>query len=71
MTAVKKPEWPLDQLVTFELRDLRTQLEHALAGIPEQTPDRQLLEQRLAEVISEQEARQAPGDAGGWLDPLG
>jgi hypothetical protein len=60
MTAVKKPKWPLNQLVSFELRDLRAELERALADIPERTADRQPLGQRLAEVISEQEARNVP-----------
>jgi hypothetical protein len=62
MTTAKKPKWPLNQLVTFELRDLRGELEHTIAGLPEQSPDRHVLEQRLAEVISEQEARVRAND---------
>jgi len=71
MTTVKKPDWPLNQLVTFELRDLRADLERALAGTHGQLAERQLLEQSLAEVIREQESRDAPADTGQWADQPG
>jgi hypothetical protein len=53
MTTVRIPKWPVGQLATFELRDLRAELERALAGISGRTADGELLQQRLAEVISE------------------
>jgi hypothetical protein len=71
LKTVRMPEWPLNQLVTYELRDLRAELEKTLPGLPEQSADRQLLEQRLAEVISEQGARETPADAGQWADQPG
>jgi len=66
--TVKNPGWPLSQLVTFELRDLRADLEHALAGLPGPSTDRQLLQRRLAEVIREQASRDLPADTGQWPD---
>jgi hypothetical protein len=65
---VKQPKWPIDQLVTFELRDYREDLEHALAELPDhvQSAEREALQQRLTEVISEQELRigaQSPSQA--------
>jgi hypothetical protein len=69
--TVNKPQYPLHQLVTFELRDYRAELEQALARTPEQAADRQLLGQRLTEVIREQESRAAPADTGRWADLSG
>lgn len=57
MVKVKPPRWPVPQLVTFELRDYRQRLEQALAGLPEQSADREVIQQRLAEVIGEQDER--------------
>ncbi len=54
---VKRPEWPVGQLATFELRDYREELEQALDGLPGESAERDQLQQRLAEVISEQESR--------------
>jgi hypothetical protein len=45
-----------------------SRLRRALVGIPEHTADQQLLEKRLAEVITEQEARDAPGYPERWED---
>jgi hypothetical protein len=56
-TIVKKPPWPLDQLVTFELTRYREQLETAMAEIPRTEALHQVYTDRLAEVVSEQEAR--------------
>jgi hypothetical protein len=56
---VRKPEWPVDELVTWELREYRAKLESAVAALPDQSPDRTLYSGRLNEVISEQEARAA------------
>jgi hypothetical protein len=63
MTTVRIPKWPVGQLATFELRDLRAELERALAGISGRTADGELLQQRLAEVISEQESRDMAASA--------
>jgi hypothetical protein len=65
---VKQPKWPIEQLVTFELRDYREDLERALAEFPDhaQPAERETLQQRLTEVISEQELRagaQSPSEA--------
>lgn len=65
---VKPPKWPIEQLVTFELRDYREDLEQALAELPDhvQPAERETLQQRLTEVISEQELRvgaQSPSQA--------
>jgi hypothetical protein len=65
VTKVRRPEWPVDQLVTFELRDYRLALEQALGSTPEtQSAERTELQQRLNEVIAQQtrrrEAEHAP-----------
>jgi hypothetical protein len=54
---VEPPAHPLPALTTWELRDYRRQLEHALAVVPERTPARDLLQGRLAEVLAEQDSR--------------
>lgn len=69
--TVNKPQYPLHQLATFELRDYRAELEHALARTPEQAADRQVLGQRLNEVIREQQSRDASADAGWRADLSG
>lgn len=53
---VKKPDYPLDQLASFELRDYREKLETALTDTL--TPaERQLFDERLTDVIAEQAER--------------
>jgi hypothetical protein len=54
---VRPPGHPLPALTTFELRDYRSELERALAALPEHVPARGLLQGKLAEVIAEQESR--------------
>jgi|HubBroStandDraft_1064217.scaffolds.fasta_scaffold341215_2 hypothetical protein len=54
---VHEPKHPLDQLTTWELRDYRNDLEHALAALPAQTPTRAQLTTRLAAVVAEQDDR--------------
>ena len=44
-------------LTTFELRDYRRDLEHALAALPEHAPVRGLLQDKLAAVLAEQDSR--------------
>jgi len=58
---VRVPRWTLGQHTTFELRDLRTELEHEIerASAQSQYPSRAALQARLADVIAEQEGRQA------------
>lgn len=53
----RPPGWPVSQLASFELRNYRHDLEQALAGDPEDPADRQLMQARLAQVVSEQQAR--------------
>jgi hypothetical protein len=47
----------VDNLVTWELRDYRRDLEAAMAQLPETSARRQVYAGRLAEVVTEQEAR--------------
>jgi hypothetical protein len=54
---VEPPAHPLPQLTTYELRDYRRQLEHALGTVPERTPSRDRLQGRLADVLAEQDSR--------------
>jgi hypothetical protein len=54
---VDPPAHPLPALTTYELRDYRRQLEHALAAIPGHAPARDVLQGRLAEILAEQDSR--------------
>ena len=51
--TVPKPGHPLHALTTFELRGYRRDLENALAATPGHGP----LQDKLAEVLAEQESR--------------
>jgi hypothetical protein len=55
--SVDPPAHPLPALTTYELRDYRRQLEHALTTVPGRTAARELLRGRLAEVVAEQDSR--------------
>jgi hypothetical protein len=55
--AVQPPKHPTHALTTYELRDYRRELEHALKTVPEHAGVRELLQARLTEVLSEQESR--------------
>jgi hypothetical protein len=44
-------------LTTYELRDYRRQLEHALKTLPGHAEVRALLQERLTGVLNEQQAR--------------
>ena len=55
--AVPPPKHPTHALTTYELRDYRRELEHALRTVPEHAAVRELLRARLTEVLSEQESR--------------
>ena len=52
-----QPAHPLPAMATFELNRFRYELEHALRGTPIGAPGRQQLQQRLAEVMAEQQSR--------------
>jgi len=54
---VDPPAHPLPALTTYELRDYRRHLEHALTTLPEGTAVRDLLQGRLAQVLAEQSSR--------------
>lgn len=55
--TVQPPEHPMHELTTYELSRYRRELEHALKGLPEHAPVRQLLQGKLAEVLTEQQSR--------------
>jgi hypothetical protein len=55
--VVHQPKHPTYALTTFELRDYRRELEHTLSVLPEHAAARQLLQEKLAEVLAEQESR--------------
>jgi hypothetical protein len=57
MDTPQSPPHPLPALTTYELRDYRCELEHALRALPGHAAARDLLQQRLAEVLSEQQSR--------------
>ena len=59
---MQPPPHPVPALTTYELRNYRRELEHALKTLPEQAAVRALLRQRLDEVLAEQDSRakQAP-----------
>jgi hypothetical protein len=48
---------PLSALTTYELRDYRRQLEHAIKGIAPDAPVQADLRRKLDEVLAEQDAR--------------
>jgi hypothetical protein len=55
--AIEQPPHPMHSLTTYELKNYRRELEHALKTIPEHAQVRELLQQRLAEVLTEQDSR--------------
>jgi hypothetical protein len=55
--TVPQPGHPIPALTTFELRNYRRDLEHALTTVPEHTPVCGLLQDKLTEVLAEQESR--------------
>ena len=54
---IPQPGHPVHALTTFELRNYRRELEHALAAVPGHAPVRGLLQDKLTEVLAEQESR--------------
>jgi hypothetical protein len=55
--AVDQPKHPIHALTTYELKDLRRDLERAIAGIAPDAPVQADLKRRLGEVLAEQEQR--------------
>jgi hypothetical protein len=47
----------MHSLTTYELKNYWRELEHALKTIPEHAQVRELLQQRLVEVLAEQDSR--------------
>ena len=55
--TIDLPKHPMYALTTYELRDYRRQLEHALKTLPGHAEVRALLQERLIGVLNEQQAR--------------
>ena len=55
--AIQPPPHPMHALTTYELKKYRRELEHSLNTIPEHAQVRELLQERLAEVLAEQDSR--------------
>ncbi len=54
---MQPPPHPTSQLTTYELRDYRRELEHALKTLPDHATVRAQLKAKLDEVLDEQESR--------------
>ena len=63
--SIQQPPHPTHALTTYELRNYRRELEHSLKTLPEQAEVRSLLQQRLAEVLAEQDSRNRLHQANG------
>ena len=44
-------------MTTYELKNYRRELEHSLRALPEHVAVRVILQQRLAEILAEQDSR--------------
>lgn len=62
---IDPPRHPLPALTTYELSRYRRELDHALKALPVRAPVRALLQQRLAEVMAEQDSRARLTASGG------
>jgi hypothetical protein len=62
--AVAEPRYPVHQLTTSEITRYRRELQHALKTLPEHATVRELLRQRLAEVLAEQDEREKIANSG-------
>jgi hypothetical protein len=65
LTTVEQPPHPVHALTTYELRNYRRVLEHSLRALPEHVAVRVILQQRLAEVLAEQDSRSRLHEANG------
>jgi hypothetical protein len=54
---VAKPKHPLHALTTYELRDRRRELEHAIKGVAPDAPVQAMLRAQLDAVLAEQDER--------------
>ena len=63
--TVEQPPHPVHALMTYELRNYRRELEHSLRALPEHVAVRVLLQQRLTEVLAEQNSRDQLHEANG------
>jgi hypothetical protein len=63
--TVEQPQHPMHALTTYELKNYRRELEHSLRALPEHVAVRVLLQQRLAEVLAEQDSRSRLHEANG------
>ena len=55
--AILQPPHPMHALTTSELKNYRRELEHSLKTISEHAQVRDLLQERLTEVLAEQDSR--------------
>jgi hypothetical protein len=55
--GIQQPPHPMHALTTYELKNYRRELEHSLKTLPEHAQVRELLQQRLTEVLAEQDSR--------------
>ncbi|HEX2742898.1 MAG TPA: hypothetical protein VHN16_00660 [Streptosporangiaceae bacterium] len=69
--AIQPPPHPMRALTTYELKKYRRELEHSLKTLPEHAQVRELLQERLAEVLAEQDSRNQlhQGDGTGTTVP--
>jgi hypothetical protein len=61
--SVQPPKHPLHALTTYELKDRRRELEHAIKGIAPDAPIQADLRHQLDAVIAEQDDRARIADA--------
>lgn len=71
MVKVKKPKHTVGQLVTWELRDYRDQIERAIAKTREGNADHYQLQRQLAEVVTEQEERRVVAEPNEFIVDTG
>ena len=63
--TVEQPAHPVHALTTYELKNYRRELEQSLRALPEHVAVRVILQQRLAEVLAEQDSRSRLHQANG------
>jgi hypothetical protein len=63
--SIQQPPHPMHALTTNELRNYRRELEYTLKTLPEYAQVRVLLQQRLTEVLAEQDSRNRLHQANG------
>jgi hypothetical protein len=54
---IEQPKHQLHALTTYELARYKRELQHAVKTLPEHAPVRELLQQKLAQVLAEQQSR--------------